>query len=94
MALNFIQIATNTDLPAALAQINRNFQSIAAENQTKTIAQNGGLALEWGQLKNGTFGIILSSPNNVRKILIGFHRNGDPIIAVTKDKDVIKALGE
>ena len=94
MALNNIDIATNSSLEDALAQINRNFNDIAAENQTKTISQNGGTALKWGRLKNGTYGIVLSDPNNVARILIGFHKNGQPIIAVTKSKDVFTALGE
>lgn len=94
MALNNIQIATDSGLPEALAQINRNFEQIAAENQTKTITQGGGLALQIGKLKNGTYGIVLSDPNNTARILIGFHKNGEPIIAVTKSKDVFSALGE
>ena len=94
MGLNNITIATDSDLPSALAQINRKFEQLAAENMTKTIAQQGGLALEWGKLKNGTYGIILSDPNNKQKILIGFHRDGRPIIAVTKTRDVVEALGE
>ena len=94
MSLNNITIATDSDLPSALAQINRKFEEIAAENQTKTISQSGGLAMEWGKLKNGTYGIVLADPNNKRRILIGFHKNGSPIIAVTASKDVIQALGE
>ena len=94
MALNYIPISSEADLSAALKQINSNFQQIASENQTKTIAQNGGVALEWGQLKNGTYGLVLSDPNNVPRILIGFHKNGQPIIAVTKSKNVLDALGE
>jgi len=94
MGLNNITIATDSDLPSALAQINRKFEQIAAENLTKTVPQSGGKALEWGKLNNGTYGIVLSDPSNKRKILIGFHKNGDPIIAVTKSRDVIEALGE
>lgn len=94
MALDNIQIATDSDLPAALAQINRNFQQIAAENQTKTISQGGGTAMKWGKLKNGTYGIVLYDTNNKARILVGFHANGQPIIAVTKSKDVFEALGE
>ena len=95
MALNYIPISSEADLQAALKQINSNFQQIAAENQTKTIAQSGGTALEWGQLKNGTYGLVLSDPNNVPRILIGFHKDGQPVIAVTKkSKNVLDALGE
>lgn len=94
MALNNISIDTSSGLPEALAQINRNFEQLAAENQTKTISQNGGTALKWGKLKNGTYGIVLSDPSNKARILIGFHKNGQPIIAVTKSKDVFDALGE
>lgn len=95
MALNFIPISSAAKLPAALKQINDNFRAVAAENQTKTIAQNGGTALQLGKLKNGTYGLLLSDPNNTQRILIGFHKNGQPIIAVSKDKiDVLKALGE
>ena len=94
MALNNISIDTGSGLPEALAQINRNFEQLAAENQTKTISQNGGTALKWGKLKNGTYGIVLSDPSNKARILIGFHKNGQPIIAVTKSKDVFDALGE
>ena len=94
MALNNISIATDSELPDALAQINRNFEQIAAENQTKTISQSGGTALKIGKLPNGTYGIVLNDPNNKARILIGFHKNGQPIIAVTKSKDVFDALGE
>ena len=94
MALNYIPISSKADLRAALKQIDENFRQIAAENQTKTIAQNGGSAFEWGKLKNGTYGIVLSDPNNTPRILIGFHKNGQPIIAVTKSKNVIDAVGD
>ena len=94
MSINYIPISSKADLQKALKQIDLNFRQLAAENQTKTVQQNGGMALEWGKLKNGTYGIVLSDPNNVQRILIGFHKNGQPIIAVTKSKDVFKALGE
>lgn len=95
MALNYIPISSKADLPAALKQIDENFRQIAAENQTKSINQNGGSALQEGKLKNGTYGIVLYDPNNVPRILIGFHQNGQPIIAVTKaGKNVFDALGE
>ena len=95
MALNYTPISSNADLKAALKQIDANFRQIAAENQTKAIAQNGGSALQEGKLQNGTYGIVLSDPNNVPRILIGFHKNGQPIIAVTKSgKNVFDALGE
>ena len=95
MALNYIPISTTSDLKAALKQIDANFRQIAAENQTKAISQNGGTALQEGKLKNGTYGIVLSDPSNIPRILIGFHQNGQPIIAVTKNnKDVFEALGE
>lgn len=95
MALNYIPISSSANLQAALKQINDNFRQIAAENQTKAISQNGGTALQMGKLKNGTYGIVLSDPNNVPRILIGFHSNGQPIIAVTKaGKNVFDALGE
>ena len=95
MALNYIPISSKANLQAALKQINDNFRQIAAENQTKTVSQNGGAALREGKLQNGTYGIVLSDPNNVPRILIGFHKNGQPIIAVTKaGKDVFEALGE
>lgn len=95
MALTYNPISSEADLPEALKQIDANFRQIAAENQTKTIAQNGGTALQEGKLKNGTYGIVLSDPSNVPRILIGFHKNGQPIIAVTKNnKNVFDALGE
>lgn len=95
MALNYTPISSNADLKAALKQIDANFRQIAAENQTKAIAQNGGSALQEGKLQNGTYGIVLSDPNNVPRILIGFHKNGQPIIAVTKaGKNVFDAIGE
>jgi len=95
MALTYNPISSKSDLPEALKQIDANFRQIAAENQTKTIAQNGGTALQEGKLKNGTYGIVLSDPSNVPRILIGFHKNGQPIIAVTKNnKNVFDALGE
>ena len=95
MALNYTPISSNANLKAALKQIDANFRQIAAENQTKAIAQNGGSALQEGKLQNGTYGIVLSDPNNVPRILIGFHKNGQPIIAVTKaGKNVFDAIGE
>ena len=94
MGLEYTPISSKAELPAALKQIDQNFRQLAAENQTKTVQQNGGMALTWGKLKNGTYGIVLSDPNNVQRILIGFHKNGQPIIAVTKSKDVFDALGE
>ncbi|MBR3254234.1 hypothetical protein IKF88_00670 [Candidatus Saccharibacteria bacterium] len=95
MGLNYKPISSKADLPEALKQIDENFRQIAAENQTKTIAQNGGAALQEGLLENGTYGIVLSDPSNTPRILIGFHKNGQPIIAVTKaNKNVFDALGE
>ena len=95
MALNYIPISSGANLQAALKQINDNFRQIAAENQTKTISQNGGTALQEGKLKNGTYGILLSDPNNVPRILVGFHTNGQPIIAVTKSNiNVLDAIEE
>ena len=94
MALTYIPISSTSDLKSALKQIDSNFRQIAAENQTKTISQSGGSALQEGKLKNGTYGIVLSDPNNIPSILIGFHKNGQPIIAVTKSRDVFDALGE
>ena len=94
MALNYNPIPSTADLESALKQIDQNFRQIASENQTKTISQNGGTALQYGKLKNGTYGYVLSDPNNVPRILIGFHQNGQPIIAVTKARNVFDALGE
>ena len=95
MALNYIPISSKATLTSALKQINDNFRAIAAENQTKTISQNGGTALQEGKLKNGTYGILLSDPNNVPRILVGFHKNGQPIIAVTKNNiNVLDAIEE
>ncbi|MBO7720139.1 hypothetical protein J6S35_00675 [Candidatus Saccharibacteria bacterium] len=92
--LNYIPISSKANLPDALKLINDYFQQIAAENQTKTVAQSGGLALQEGKQQNGTYGIALSDPNNTPRILIGFHKNGQPVIAVTKNKNVFDALGE
>lgn len=95
MALNYIPISSSADLKAALKQIDENFRQIAAENQTKAISQNGGTALQIGKLKNGTYGIVLNDPNNVPRILVGFHSNGQPVIAVSKNNiNVFDALGE
>ena len=95
MGLTYTHISSKSNLPDALKQIDANFRQIAAENQTKAISQNGGTALQEGKLKNGTYGIVLSDPSNVPRILIGFHKNGQPIIAVTKNgKNVFDALGE
>ena len=95
MALNYIPISSGAKLPNALKQINDNFRQIAAENQTNTISQNGGTALQMGKLKNGTYGLLLSDPSNTPRILIGFHTNGDPVMAVSvSNTDVVKALEE
>ena len=84
MALNYTEISSSANLKDALKQINANFRQIAAENQTKVIPQNGGTALQEGRLKNGTYGIVLSDPSNVTRIIIGFHSDGKPYIAMTK----------
>lgn len=95
MGINYIPISSKAKLPSALKQINDNFRDIAAENQTKTISQNGGTAMQLGKLKNGTYGLVLSDPSNVPRILVGFHRNGQPVIAVTKDGlNVFNELGD
>ena len=95
MGINYIPISSDAELKSALKQIDRNFRELAAENQTKTIAQNGGNALQIGKLKNGTYGILLCDPNNTRRILVGFHADGQPVIAVSKGGiDVLDALGE
>lgn len=95
MGLNYIPISSKAKLSAALKQIDENFRQLAAENQTKTISQNGGNALQIGKLKNGTYGILLCDPSNTRRILVGFHADGQPIIAVSKGGiDVLEALGE
>ena len=93
MALNYIPISSKASLQSALKQINDNFRQVAAENQTKTISQNGGTALQMGKLKNGTYGILLADPKNVPRILVGFHTNGEPVIAVSvSGTDVVTAL--
>lgn len=95
MAINYTPISSKAKLPDALKQIDANFRQLALENQTKVISQNGGAALQEGKLNNGTYGIVLSDPNNVPRILVGFHKNGQPIIAVSKaNKNVFEALGE
>lgn len=95
MGLNYKPISSKSDISAALKQIDDNFRQIAAENQTKTIAQGGGLAMESGKLSNGTYGMLLYDPSNVPRILVGFHKNGQPVIAVSKaNRDVLKALGD
>ena len=95
MSLNYKPIPSDSELKPALKQIDENFRQIAAENQTRIISQNGGAAIQNGKLQNGTYGIVLSDPNNVPRILIGFHKNRQPIIAVTKaNKSVFQALGE
>lgn len=95
MALNYTPISSTAELKDALKQIDSNFRQIAAENQTRTISQNGGSAITNGRLQNGTYGIVLNDPSNVPRILIGFHKNGQPVIAVTKaGKNVFDALGE
>ena len=95
MGINYIPISSKASLQAALKQINDNFRQLAAENQTKTVSQNGGTALQMGKLKNGTYGVLLNDPNNTPRILVGFHTNGDPVIAVSvSGVDVVKALEE
>ena len=95
MGLTYKPISSKSSLPEALKQIDENFRQIAAENQTRVISQNGGNAITDGRLPNGTYGIVLRDPSNVATTLIGFHKNGQPIIAVTKNgKDVFDALGE
>lgn len=92
MSLYNVPIATNSSLPDALAQINRNFEQIAAENQSHTIMQDGGVAIRIGKLSNGAYGIVLNDKSNKPRIYIGFRPNGNPVIAITKVKNVIDAL--
>ena len=95
MSLNYTPISSKSSLQAALKQIDANFRQLAAENQTKTISQSGGTALQMGQLDNDTYGILLCDPSNVPRILVGFHTNGDPVIAVSvSGVDVVSALEE
>lgn len=95
MGLNYKPISSKSDLQDALKQIDDNFRQIASENQTKAISQNGGTALQMGKLSNGTYGLLLYDPSNTARILIGFHANGQPVIAVSKaNRDVLKALGD
>ena len=95
MALSYVPISNTADIKAALKQIDQNFRQLAAENQTKTISQNGGTALQEGKLNNGTYGILLSDKSNVPRILVGFHTNGKPVIAVSVDNvNVVEALEE
>jgi hypothetical protein len=94
MALNYIPISSNADLKAALKQINENFRDIAAENQTKTVSQSGGNALQWGKLSSGQYGILISDGNNCPRIFIGIKKNGQPNISVSKSGvNVDSALG-
>ena len=93
MSLNYLPISSNASLKSALKQINDNFQQLAAENQTKTITQNGGTALQMGKLSNGRYGIVLSDTSNVKRIIVGFKSNGEPVIAISvSGKDVVEAL--
>jgi hypothetical protein len=95
MGINYIPISSKAKLPEALKQIDKNFREISAENQTKTISQNGGTAMQLGKLKNRTYGLLLSDPNNIPRILVGFHTDGKPVIAVSVSGiDVVSALGE
>lgn len=95
MALNYIPISSDADLKAALKQINENFRDIAAENQTKTVNQSGGAALQWGKLSNGQYGIIISDSSNIPRIFIGIKKNGQPNMSVSKNGvDVLRALGQ
>ena len=92
MALNYTPISSDSDLKSALKQIDANFRQIASENQTRTVYQTGGAAIQSGRLKDGTYGIVLSDPTNTPRIYIGFRTNGKPVIAMTKVKNVIDAL--
>ena len=92
MPLNYIPISSDAGLKSAVSQINRSFQQIAAENQSRTIMQGAGIAIQTGKLSNGTYGIVLSDPTNTPRIYIGFRTNGKPVIAITKVKNVIEAL--
>lgn len=92
MALNYTPISSTAELKDALKQIDSNFRQIAAENQTRTVMQNGGAAIQSGKLTNDTYGIVLSDANNTPRIYIGFRTNGKPVIAITKARNVIQAL--
>ena len=94
MPLNYIPISSEAKLKDALKQINDNFRDIAAENQTKTVSQSGGTALQWGKLPNGNYGITIADKNNKRRIFIGIKPDGEPNISVSKRTvDVVKELG-
>lgn len=95
MGLLYKPLSSRSSLPEAIKEIDANFRQLSAETQTKTISQGNGTALQMGKLNNGTYGLLLNDPNNVPRILVGFHTNGEPVIAVSvSNVDVVNALEE
>jgi hypothetical protein len=56
MPNRFTPISSKVGIKQALQQINRNFQALDAESNTKTIRKGGETAMVSGRLPNGRYG--------------------------------------
>ena len=84
------------DPSAQAAAVNQNFEQLAAENRTKTIKNEKGVAqLTIGKYEQGKYGIVGYDLDGKRRILIGSAPSDGRIgIWVSKpDLDVIEKLG-
>lgn len=94
MPNRFTPINSKAKLQQALQQINRNFQMLDAEANTKTVKQGGGNALVSGRLPNGKYGELVYDAQSVPRILLGqAPKDGRPGLWISKEgKDVLEAI--
>lgn len=84
MANRFVPISSKATWKNASQQINRNFQALDAETNTKTISAGGGnKQMISGKLPDGRYGDVYYDSSNIDRILIGQDSDGEPIIAIT-----------
>lgn len=94
MPNKFVPISSNASTKSALQQINRNFQQLDAEAQSKTISQGTGNAMVSGRLTNGKYGEVFYDLQGTPRILIGQAKDGRPGIWITKQGfDVMEEIG-
>lgn len=84
MPNKFVQINSKSSMPSALQQINRNFQFLDQEVNTKTYSQAGGSSMISGKLSNGRYGELFYDAQGTPRILIGQAGDGRPGIWITK----------
>lgn len=87
MPNRFTQISTKSGYKQVVAQINRNFQFLDQETNSKTISQGGGsTAMVTGRLPSGRYGEQFYDNQGKARILLGqAPDDGRPGLWITKD---------